>query len=631
MKSIHSHSIVWFAIWCGLMMAAAPHSIASQTSALDSLAQQAIHDPHNPNLQRRLAALCLQQHYEAQALTAAAAARQADPGDIQSKHLLASALARTGNYQQAISVMAETPLEAQEPDAITHIIDAAKRASETDPKLQAAIQANNRIALADAADQLETALQSDPENPAIRKTLGWVYLDKLHWPRKAYPHIKRLAQMHPEDADAQKLLALACSQTGRLHRAVAGFKKVLARDPQDTWMQFNEARTLARLDRRDEAEALYAQILKENPTNFSARFGQAELTAWRGRLAPAESSLRELLREKPGDPEAELLLADIHRWDWDLSEARVEYAQVLQQEPDFYDAQMGQRALREAAGWILGGSVYHFTDNTEFGRSSVEGSLRIPLSDKVYFLGRGVGWRFTNPGFKDIDRLDGFGGLEIHAAQWFAISGQFGAFSYDHRNTTYGGLALARISPVPDEDFYVSIGAKEPFVSSIVTVAAGLRQDSVGGGCNLLLGNGFFLKGTFQAARITDGNQWLDAKPRLAYQLLRNPDLHVGVEYEYLSYEEARSTYWTPHDRHVVSPVADFSMDLWRGILKVLATAQSPYVFSESKFGVEVQAGPDIRITDRLHLAGSYIYSSVPGDSGAWSGSGWQASLSLIF
>src|SRR5205085_1125647 len=55
-----------------------------------------------------------------------------------------------------------------------------------------------------AADSMEKSLAIDPENAALQLTLGWVYLDRLHEPQQAYPHLADAARWHPGDVNARK-------------------------------------------------------------------------------------------------------------------------------------------------------------------------------------------------------------------------------------------------------------------------------------------------------------------------------------------------------------------------------------------------------------------------------------------
>ena len=138
------------------------------------------------------------------------------------------------------------------------------------------------------------------------------------------------------------------------------------------------------------------------------------------------------------------------------------------------------------------------------------------------------------------------------------------------------------------------------------------------------------LQNSLQLARISDRNTWWEEKPQLSYRLLRNPLTFLRAEYEYLTYNHPRVDYWTPHHRHVVSPVFDTSLPLGKGI-QITVDARAPYVFSQSKFGYQVAGGPTIDLFGRAQLKGSYIYSRIPGDQGAWSGHGWQASFQVPF
>ena len=131
-------------------------------------------------------------------------------------------------------------------------------------------------------------------------------------------------------------------------------------------------------------------------------------------------------------------------------------------------------------------------------------------------------------------------------------------------------------------------------------------------------------------AKLSDHNTWWEDKPQLSYRLFRNSETFLRAEYEYLTYNHPSPDYWTPHQRHVASPVFDTSIPLGQHI-QITLDARAPYVFNQSKFGYQVEGGPAFDLFGRAQLKGSYIYSRIPGDQGAWSGHGWLAYFQVRF
>lgn len=163
----------------------------------------------------------------------------------------------------------------------------------------------------------------------------------------------------------------------------------------------------------------------------------------------------------------------------------------------------------------------------------------------------------------------------------------------------------------------------------MATVSNALREDSIGAGLDLRLGRRFSVQTSAQLARISDDNEWVQIKPQISYRLFGKPGTFIRLEYDYLDYSQTNTTYWTPRDRSVVSPIFDTSIPLGKNI-RIVIDARAPYVFDESEFGFQGQGGLvfDFR---RIELKASYLYCDIPGDQGAWSGQGGQASVLIRF
>src|SRR5262249_18588185 len=124
---------------------------------------------------------------------------------------------------------------------------------------------------------------------------------------------------------------------------------------------------------------------------------------------------------------------------------------------------------------------------THFLREYLEAEARVHLTDHVYLLGSGAGWRFTSPGVSDLNRRDGAAGLEVDWARWIQTTIRGQIFDYDNRREFGGGDFSTKISPMTGLDLYANASYNQPFISSISTVEHGLRQHSVGFGMDAKL------------------------------------------------------------------------------------------------------------------------------------------------
>jgi len=506
---------------------------------------------------------------------------------------------------------------------------AADLTRQASAKLQ---EASSQQDFREAAALLEQSVKLDPDNLDARQTLGWVYLDKLHEPQKAYPHLAKVAGERQSDVNARKLFGLACLQTGRSQKAVKEFSAATRLQPDDLWIRAQLARSLARTGDIANAKEIYAGILKIDPANADARLGEAEIEAWNGHTADPLKTLDNLIEEDPANTGARTLRGDVLRWNWDLSEARQNYQQVLDSEKKDYDAKVGLEEAAKMGDSSLGVTAYQFKDTTKFLRESLETDARIHLADHVYLIGDVAGWRFTNPGFTNLDRADGAAGLELHLNRWLEATGEGTVFDYTslHSKAYYGGKASAKISPLTGTAIYINGDYNQPFVSSIATVENAMRQHSVGAGLDTKLAGRFSFQAEGEGAKLSDDNKWWEGKPQLSYRLFDVPATFLRVQYDYLNYAQTRASYWTPQHRSTVGPVLDISIPICKGF-HLDGDAKAPYVFDQSRFGYQAEGGPVIDLFNRVALKASYYYSSIPGDQGAWSGHGWQASLQVRF
>ena len=504
---------------------------------------------------------------------------------------------------------------------------AADLARQADAKLQEASSPQDFRA---AAALLEKSLKLNPQNLDARQTLGWIYLDQLHDPQKAYPHLEILARNRPDDVDARKLFGMACNQTGHSQQAVDEFRAAAKLQPNDLWIRANLARALARTGKRSEAEAMDNEILKADPTNADARLGLAEIEAWSGQNARPLQTLDQLIKENPDNTEALTMRGDLRRWNWDLTGAQQDYQQVLEYNQNDYNALTGLHEAENSGASDVTLTGYEFRDTTGFRRVYLEADGRGHLTDSAYLIADLAGWRFANPGFSDLNRGDASAGLEYHFTRWLEASAEADVYDYEHRSAFYGGHFYTKITPLPGTDIYITGALHQPYIMSILTVESGMRQDILGLGLDTKLPGRFSFQTQAQGASLSDENSWWEVTPQLSYRLIDKLQTFVRVQYDYLNYSETRTNYWTPQHRNTLGPVLDTSIPILKN-LHLEGDFKAPFVFQESRFGYEVQVGPVLDLFNHVQAKVTYYYSHVPGDEGEWSGEGWQGSLQVKF
>jgi hypothetical protein len=289
------------------------------------------------------------------------------------------------------------------------------------------------------------------------------------------------------------------------------------------------------------------------------------------------------------------------------------------------------------AGHEVGDAIvaaHGFTDKTGFGqfRAGVDG--RIPLTGDT-FLTTGAGaWRFTNPGFDALVRVDGHAGVQHYFNHWLETSLEGDSFNnllyHGHQDSFGGGRLSATISPTSGSQIYVIGAINQPFDRSIWTVTNATKQTSLGAGLNLNLYGRFSFQNSLQAARVTDGNTWWEERPQLSYQLFDRPIMYLRAQYDYLTFSQTRPIYWSPGNWRMASPILSTSIPLGDCIHFDL-DASVPFVLNVSRFGYRFEGGPVIDLGSRIQMKASGVIAYIPGDQVIWSGEGWQAYIRLRF
>lgn len=105
----------------------------------------------------------------------------------------------------------------------------------------------------------------------------------------------------PKAIDSRLSAAYAALQSGQLAAAEAGYREVLAREPDNLDALLGTAVIAARAGRFEEAQAAYLEVLEAAPRNPAAHAGLLSLSGAMP-AAQRESRLKQLLATPPSDP-----------------------------------------------------------------------------------------------------------------------------------------------------------------------------------------------------------------------------------------------------------------------------------------------------------------------------------------
>jgi tetratricopeptide (TPR) repeat protein len=600
--------------------------------ALDFYRKAVAAEPKNVSAHTKLAMVCLLLHLETEALRAAQSAANMAPDDPASKAVLAKALIRNANYKEGLKSFDSLPPEKREEYGLPQCAGAAKLVVEGEELITNAYQSGQKKDFEAGAAKLEQASRFDPTNLAIKKTLGWLYLEKIHDPPKAYPYLNKVMELQPDDLGVRKLLALACSGTGRFDRALSLFREVLAKDPKDLWMQVNFGDALAFHGKYDQAHAIYEEILRLDPNNLNASLGIARIAAWRAHTKRAVEKYEAILKDNPASPVVHTQLGDLCRWEWQLESARDHYKTALNIQPDYSLAQSGLENIQQMRRLRLNAEDYTFEDRYQFKRSFYGVCIRVPVPhmDGLFVTPRVRRWLFDVPGASDIHRWDDNLDLEYHWGRVFEGHARLFSYNYEGHGAKLGFGLSGRITPTPGVDLYFSYANREPVIDSFMTTTGDYSQDIYSAGADIHIWNRLSAQAGYAFAQYSDHNSRHNATAQLLYKLVKVPDLNVRAQYEIIAFSENRSAYFSPSGYQTYRLSADGSYDIAKW-LSVYAVGELPYVKDAGEWGTGFRGGLRLKLFDHIEIHGEYFKYWIPGQVTPWSGDGFQINVSRRF
>jgi tetratricopeptide (TPR) repeat protein len=114
-------------------------------------------------------------------------------------------------------------------------------------------------------EQLETELESDPDNAGTLTDLANLYFDTDNYPR-AIEYYRRVVELRPDDPNLRTDMGTALYYSGRTEEAVAEFERSLAIEPDHPQTLFNMGVIL--LEQRNDREGalqLWERLIEMNP------------------------------------------------------------------------------------------------------------------------------------------------------------------------------------------------------------------------------------------------------------------------------------------------------------------------------------------------------------------------------
>jgi len=474
-----------------------------------------------------------------------------------------------------------------------------------------------------AAKVLEATLQKSPRDLPRRKTLAYLYLEKLHRPSDAVAHFKKVVELSPTDGAWWDMLAKAQDAAGDLDGAAASYRHAAQFAPRDVWSRYHLACTLRRLGRRSEAESAFRDALTVDPKNRYVRRDLARCAYDSGNKKEAAALAHALVQEDPNDADAHALLGDIARSQLNFAAAGQEYQAALAAQPAHAIALSGIQEIRRQERPELKLAFYTFDDTDHFRQSGIFSYTSMLLTGRLK-ASVSINERFfsQNPS-PQIDRFETAVGLDYHFFTGLQLSAGAGQFLTDGHNAKFGGNVALYYQPVKFADVWAAYRSADPVNDSYTTASLAFSQSVVSAGLNLRPCKTVAFSATGSQARYSDGNTRRAALLSGSWYIPLPASPVARVEYEWLDYDHHTSAYSSPHDYARLRPVLELSPRLtdW---LKVELHGELSYVFDEQQWGYGFTTGLRANKGDSLELGASYMKYEIPGGQTIWSGSGFK-------
>ena len=247
-----------------------------------------LESPHNPHALHLLGVLAHQAGNYAEAIDLIGQALTVHGPHAVFHSNLASACLAAGNVDEAEMHCREAlRLKPELADAHQNFSavllrrgqgEEAEQAMRTARRLRAraAVASRPTTPLAQALDQLQDTVRTDPGNAAARHDLGIVLMASGQT-ALAVEHLREAVRLRPDSADARADLGAALSYLSQMDEAMHCFRRALQIDPAHKRARNNLASSLEYLGRTDEAIKQLHQVLAVDPADSQALFALSEL------------------------------------------------------------------------------------------------------------------------------------------------------------------------------------------------------------------------------------------------------------------------------------------------------------------------------------------------------------------
>jgi tetratricopeptide (TPR) repeat protein len=544
-----------------------------------------------------------------------------EPDNKDAKAALADAMTTSGATTQSATQPAPPPPPTEAEKQLEAAFDLETRAYTTDQKED--YQA--------AADALEQCSKVDPKNVKVQRSVGFLWLDKLKDPAKAFPHLEKAYELSPDDAGWGSLLAKAAGETDRGARQLEVLADVVKRNPDNANAHLEFAQGLDKSGQHDRAGKEFLIAMKLAPQDEGVQTAYAQFLHTRGRDIEAKSLADQVLAKNPKSSAALTLQGDIHRADWDLDDAQAAYQQALAQDPESELARTGINEIRRSRAVTLDTSYYYFKGSDHYMQQGLYNTLSLSTSSHIfenatYNMGY---FKDNKTKYPSVIRYQEGIGIEDRVDSTVSIRGGLGAFQMPRKEAC--GFNLG-VTWKPTNQLWIdaTYRTEDPVNDSMYTVAQGLSQDILGFTGGYQYNDDLALKFAASRSSYSDDvtREFIHIEPN--YTIWQTGRLKIAAEYETVRYSRQLpgdgGTSWY----QTFGPVVELEPPItsW---LSLHARAEFPYVPSARQWGSNLSFDIKYHPGDHLELKAGVFYVSVPESISSYSGSGVDASVTYRF
>jgi tetratricopeptide (TPR) repeat protein len=545
-----------------------------------------------------------------------------DPTNTPAKEDLAAALGEPATTQTSATTQ---PTTQPPPDAFA--ID-LQRATDLET---AAYTSDAKQDYQAAADAFEKCSKSNPDDLQVERSVGFIWLDKLKDPERAYPHLEKAYALSPDDAGWGSLLAKAAGETGRSTRQLQVLREAATRNPTDANAHMQLAQALDKDGQHQQAGNEFAAALKLSPDDASILAAYGQYLHSRGRDIEAKSLADKLLTSDPKSAPALALEGDLHRNDWDLDQAQAAYQQALASDPYSETAKAGLTEILHNRAPALESNYYYFRGSDHFMQQGLYDTMSLSSSGHVYENATyNMGYfKDTATKYPSVIRYQEGIGIEDRVDSVISIRGGLGAFQQPKKEA-FGFDLGATWKPTNELWIDASCRTQDPVTDSMYTVATGLSQDILAFTGGYQLRDDLAMKFAASRSAYSDDvtRQYIHVEP--AYTLWYGAKLNIGAEYETVKFSRKLPGDGGTNWYQTFGPVfeAEPPINDW---LSIHFRGELPYVATAYQWGTNLNLGLTLHPGDHLTVKAGVFYVHVPESISSYSGTGFDASVSYRF